>query len=145
MANIDESLAKLSGTWKNAEAPAQRVLELPAGSYQVKIDKPRIEESKNSGRLQIAWPLTVLSGDHKNSTVTKYDGLETEKNIGFVKQTFGRLGLAIPSSPLGIKDALVKADGIMVEIKVVNKDDFTNIYFQKLITNEELAPKRESL
>lgn len=142
---IHEALAAIDGTFRKTEMVPMLTNELPDGTYQCVIENTRIEVSKNSGRLQIAWPLRVLNGEKKNSVITKYDGLADEKNFGYVKQTLSKLGLPEAASAFALKDIVIKADGIKVEIVVKTKDQFCNIYFGKLLKAEDVAPQRQML
>ncbi len=142
---VNAALKELEHGWINAEMPPTFVQNVPDGSYQVSVMQPKIGFSETSKRLQITWPLKIMSGNLKNQIITKFEGMQTPENLGYVKQTLKRLGLPDAASPAQLPAVLEKAEGILCEIKVVTKNEFSNIYFQKVIGPSDVAPARNML
>lgn len=142
---IADALTLMESAYVKAEAPPSFVSEVPDGDYQVEIQEPSLVLAKNSGALQIRWPLMILSGNLKNTIFTKYERIGSEQNCGYVKQAFNKLGITPPEHAFQIPDALIKAKGIRLNVRVKTKDDFPNTYFGSLIKAEDQAPKRNLL
>lgn len=87
--------------------------------------------------MQVRWPIEGIAGKVKGKEWLKFDGLENETNLSFVKASLLRLGIKTPSKFENLQKALDQVDGLTVEIfvKVTEKDDnvYTNTYFNRVI------------
>lgn len=129
--NIEEELADLESAWDEAEEKSGG--EITDGTYQARVTGAKIGKSKASGRLQVAWEFTIISGEFKNRKAWTYSGLETKENLGWLKTMLARLKLSIPKKLTDLPEILEAAIGLTAEIRLKTKGDFQNLHVQKLI------------
>lgn len=128
-------LKKLNSEWEETE-PAEigDVSGIPEGEYKMKLEAPRVELSKASERLQIAWPMKVVEpGKMKGKTHIKFDGLDNEVSISYAKATMEILEVDIPKKMTDIPSALEEFyssyKGELVKVVIKKTDDgYTNTY-----------------
>lgn len=131
-----EKLKALDETWR--EIPADgggEYSKLPDGKYHVYVDDVDVQESKN-GRLQFVWFLKVLDGPFADRSIRKYNGLETEENLQFLKRDFNTCGVEVEN----ISEIQAYFDQFLdiklevtLKTKTVNGAEYQNIYFNKRI------------
>lgn len=121
----------------------KRWVDLPAGEYDVVIDKVLFEpakESKNGTQIPpfIVYELTVLSdGEFKGCGTSKRDGFWNASSASFIKRDILRLGCDVPKNMEEIPVALQKVINCVVSIYVSVKPkstggEFRNVYINKL-------------
>ena len=135
-------LASLQKDWKKSE-PRKIGAPVPDDSYPARILSAVIEESKASGRLQVKWELEIADGDYEGRKVLKFSGLETKDNLSFLQGDIETLELAIPERISDLGEVLEEAAGLLVEINVRTRDEFTNIDFVELLEDEEGEKEEE--
>jgi len=126
-AGID--LSQFDDDFESAEAP--EYAELPDGKYQVTISKAQLAES-NQGDPMIKWDLIIISGTHEGRHVFK-NAVISQKSMPYVKADLTRLGLEmkrISELPGRLPEVLDKN----LEITVRTKGEFTNVYFNKVLS-----------
>lgn len=138
-------ISKLKGMqkdWSDSE-PKRGGVGVPDDDYTVRIDAAVLGESKTSQRLQIEWGMTVLEGDFEGKKVNKYDGINEAKDLPYVQGTLEALELDIPDDITDIGEVLESAVGLIVDITVKTRDEFTNIFFNELVEDYEEAEAEE--
>ena len=136
MSEFRSQLEEFEAAWK--EASAESAFDnLPDGKYQVSIEEVRLENAKKSGRLQLAWVLTVMSGDYAGRKVFHYRGLDREESVGWMKREIYACGLEVESI-LDLPDMLPELLDRVVEITLKTKrgsdgEDYQNCFINKLL------------
>lgn len=137
MADLSE-LKQYEKAWQQASAESD-FEDLPDGKYQVKIEVARFENSKNSGRLQLAYEFTVVAPEKTEGRKHwHYRGLEDEINVGYMKRELKTCGVDVDSIPITqVQNHLPNIIGSILEItiktKKTNRGEFRNTYFNKLL------------
>ena len=131
--DVESELEELEGAWDEAEDKGDSFGDIPDDKYQSKVSGARIVKSQSSGRMQIAWEFTIISGEYKNRKKWAYDGIETKENLDYVKTRLARLKLNIPKKIKDLPEVLEAAIGLTCEIQVKTRGDFQNVYVNKLI------------
>lgn len=133
-ANLAKILKQLDKQWKDTEAVevGEGFTNIPDGNYVVTLEPARVELSKASERLQIAWPMVIAEGKLNGKKLIKFDGLDSELNISWVKGTMNVLGISIPKSatdiPQALEDFFESYKDRKVNISAKTKDEFVNLY-----------------
>jgi preprotein translocase subunit YajC len=143
-------LASLGNTFQKAQEEAKKSTRneaaVPDGRYIVQVMDAELTVSQVTDRLQIHWVWQVREGEHAGLDLHSWDGIETEMNLTFLCRTLARLGYDIDQ--LEIKDldellADLKATQPTVRIRVRTKDEFTNIFVEKLLEAAEAEDEDE--
>jgi len=137
-AGID--LSQFDDDFESAEAP--EYAELPDGKYQVTISKAQLAES-NQGDPMIKWDLIIISGTHEGRHVFK-NAVISQKSLPYVKADLTRLGLEmrrISELPGRLPEVLDKN----LEITVRTKGEFTNVYFNKVLSIPASGPAADDI
>lgn len=130
----DLDLSAFDEEYAHAEAPDFN--EVPDGKYQVRIETARLAES-SKGDPMIRWDLVVISGQHAGRHIFK-NSVITSASLPFVKGDLKVLGVALPKfSDLPNHLGLVLDKALQVTKRT--KDEYTNIYFNKLLSIPEGA------
>ncbi len=129
-----KELAALAKDWDDAE---DQDVELPDGDYHVLIQSCKLT-CEPGKRRQAVTNCKVISGDEDfiGNEVTFFDGLESAQNIGYFKKKLSRAKIALGEGAEGLIEALEEFEGRLVEMRIKNKDGFTNAYVNKLIKAE---------
>ena len=135
-ATLSSRLKALQKSWKTA-TPKQGGVGVPDGTYEVRIESAILEEAKSTERLQIHWVLTVLTEEYANKALHKYDGCDRPEDLDWVQGTLETLELTIPDNIADIGPTLEEAQGLLAEVTVQTRDEFTNIYFNDLLADQE--------
>lgn len=149
MANLGKVLKDLNKTWKNTEPiEIQERVNVPDGNYVAVMEPAGVELAKSSERLQIAWPMKISDGKFKGKRVIKFDGLDSELSISWVKGVMNVLGIEIPKVAEDLPEVLEKFfkkeyDDRPINISIKTTDDFTNIYINGYADGAESEGKKE--
>ena len=114
------------------------------GRKKVQITDGEVNESQ-AGRLQCYLEMTILEGEEQGESFRKYYGLD-EKGMEFLFKDLARLEVEMPDDITllpGTLEQIVKA-APMLSIRVKEKGEFLNTYFDKLLKGEDApapAPK----
>ena len=105
--------------------------KLPDGTYQGKLDKIYLEQSKK-GRNQCVMDFEIVSGSYQGRNQRKYCGMETPDNLDFLTRDLRTLG--IPSFIwTEVEKYFPKLLDTVIEFDLVTKDGYQNVYLQKRI------------
>ena len=128
--DIAKALKKYETSWENAEAT--RSSQIPDNDYVAKIVDMEVTFSK-SKRLMVVTTFKIADGKLKGREVKKFDGLETDQNMGYFKGFCEVLGIDIPDSIADLPEVLAEfVDGFkeLVNISVKTKDEFQNVHIK---------------
>jgi hypothetical protein len=117
-------------------APDQ--MEVPAGTYQVRIAECKLTETKDKNLPMLGYKLTVLAGQYHDKPIYLNQVITgTEQNLAFLKRDLAKLGFS--NRPLSqLPNALESFIGLCLEVTRVTKPDKegnprTNTYINKII------------
>jgi hypothetical protein len=118
--------------------------EVPTNDYQIKFEKITINNSKNSGRLQVSFEMTIQAGKLKNRKLFKHEGLDTPENRGRLRASLAKLGVAWPKAselPATLEELVGTYAEVHVDTKPSTKEpgtmsSWTN--FKKALDEDEL-------
>jgi hypothetical protein len=136
MASLAKMLKTLNKEWKETE-PAE-ITDLgfkpDEGEYLVVLEPAKVELSKNTERLQIAWPFKFIKGKYKGKRYTKYDGLDNSVSMSFVKAILQSFGISIPKNFQKLPEVLEDFfendyNDRPVNATIRHQDEYTNVYF----------------
>jgi hypothetical protein len=108
------------------------------GKYKMQLQDCQIEESKNSGRLQIHAEHFCMEGEQAGEVYHQYLQLETEWGPTFVAQFIEALGQEVPDNFEDMPEtvaALAEAAPIYM-VKLETKKEFQNLQITKLLEAE---------
>ncbi len=133
---LKQELRALQKKWKKSKARSVQE-PVPDGKYEMKVIDCRIERAKKSSRLQIVWVIQILTGKYKKRIIYRYDGLETENNLGFLKADFKKLGFKLPKNIMKITKIVDDIAGMSFHGQVKTNGEYTNIYINDVIDEED--------
>lgn len=109
------------------------------GRLKVQITDGEVNESQ-SGRLQCFFALTILEGEHAGESFRKYYGID-DKGMEFLLKDLQRLESDLPDDISLLEDtiAAIVKQAPMLNVRVKEKGEFLNTYFDKLIKGEDAA------
>ncbi len=150
--DVMDSLADLEDDWDDADVrDAQDFPPLPDGTYQVFIDEARLERSKESHRLQVAWTFVVLTPEqYDGRKIWHYRGIESDdpeqrkNNVKWLKQEIYGCGVDITGMKIvDLPQVLPSLINRVIEIRIKNKKGkdrngeertYQNLYINKLLS-----------
>lgn len=142
--NAAVSLEELEGLQENYEGASVATNSgagLPDNDYLTKITDMFVGKSK-AGKIQVVTAFEVVDGDLTGSSKRRYDGLEDETNISYFKQMCEVLGIEYPESLKDLPKILsdfVSGFAGLVKMTVKTKGEFTNVYVNGVVENEDMA------
>ncbi len=111
------------------------------GRKKVQVTDGEVNESQ-AGRLQAYLELTILEGEEQGESFRKYYGLD-DKGMEFMLKDLQRMEFDLPDDigllPATI-EAIVKA-APMLSVRVKEKGEYLNTYFDKLLKGEDAPAK----
>jgi hypothetical protein len=125
-------LSVFDSEYEAAEAPDFE--EVPDGKYQVTVKTVRLGES-SKGDPMLKWDLVVISGQFAGRHIFK-NAVITAASLPFVKGDLKTLGVTLPKFselPNHLEGLLDKK----LQVTKKTKDEFTNVYFNKLLAIPE--------
>ena len=128
-------LKDLDKVWKDGLTSGASEADIPEGKYQAKVKEVELGKS-SGGRPQCKWVWKIIGGAVEEvigKEHTTYDGLESAMNMGFFFKKLRRFQIKPPESFEDMDEAVQKCLGAVVDIQVKVKDDFTNVYVNKLV------------
>jgi len=121
-----------------AAAPAQDE-EIPDGKYDVNVEKVELTRAQTSGNPMLKWTLRVLDPDYDGRLLWRNNVLQSAENAAWLKKDLSKCGLVL--------DKLSELPGRLAElldVKLVvtkkTKDEYTNIYINRRLREDELTP-----
>jgi hypothetical protein len=117
---------------------------LPVGTYHGNLQELSLQVSKGTDRLQVMYHLVASSPDKfEGRHHYAYKGIETDVGISIWKREMKVIGCELPSK-LGAKcqkamDEALGEDGVDVEFRVQEKDEYMNTYITRILEDDEEA------
>ena len=137
--SMQAKLKAMQKGWSKAE-PAQGGFPVPDGSYAVRIISAILEQARKSARLQINWEMQVIEpANYAGKIFHKYAGIDTDESLPYVQGDLEALELEIPDSIVDIGVTLESAAGLVCEVGVRTKAEFTNVDFVELVEEGDLS------
>ncbi len=128
--DLARELKTLQRKWGNAESRVAGS-PIPDGEYVGKIDSMTINRSKKGeGRLQVATKFEIVGGKKDGTTISRYDGIEDEEQMGYFKGYCEVLGITIPEDLQELPeelDTFVNDCQDLFQLNVATKNNFQNI------------------
>ncbi len=131
-----------------ADAPEQKNVETPTGTYQVKVAKVEMKYSEKTNNPMIFWLLEHISGEYAQATERLYDVIplhldlsypeniqKLKKKFGLIKGRFSTCGIdtSAVKSIEGFQNLFPAVLDVTLEIRKMVKGENSNIYFNKRI------------
>jgi hypothetical protein len=113
--------------------------EVPDGRHQVRVQSVKVDYGKNNQKM-LRWDLVVIAGTHARRHIFK-NAVITDASLPFIKGDLKTLGLKLKklSELQNHLDDLVDRT---LEVTKRTKDEYTNVYFNKLILASGSVPGR---
>lgn len=135
--DVKDRLKEMDGQHRPEEVPDMGS-KVPDGTYQVRLDKMYITESKSSGRLQTVLEFEVIAGTYAFRRVWKYAGMETVEQLDYLTNDLRRLGIEHFTWST-VETQFIKVVDKVYEIKLQTKGEFQNLYIVRALKNEDFA------
>jgi len=140
--NLNRFLKNANQEWAETVEKAKKgnFENPPDGSYIAELTSADLDESKNSGKIQIRWGYTFLEGDKAGTTKYEYLGLEGQRGLEPLVWRLSALGVdaaAIDLTQLEtVLEDLVEQHLVMkITLKTPPNSDFQNLRVVKLLPN----------
>jgi len=120
--------------------------KVPDETYQARLDSARILRARTSGRLQTVFEFEILHGEHQGRTITKFAGMETEKNLDFLTRDIWKLmGEQIDFKWKDVEKIYEKILDVIAEVRCQTDKNsgIQNVWIQKRIKKTEADLKAE--
>lgn len=141
--DIKDHLAQYKEVFEGAEVSEVRTYEeLPDGTYQMRIEELRFEESKKTGRPQLCWTLVVVApANHINRKHWHYRGIADDKGIEWMKQELANAGMDVhgmdvTTIPDHLEDLLDNVLEVGLKSKTKDGNTFQNTYINRVVHTE---------
>ena len=132
-----QDLAKSQAEWEAAEAKERPTL--PDGPYQARITDVTLGYSKKENK-QMVISLEIVSGEQKGKSTKVFYGMSGKEKYEWVKALFNTLGIPIPVVVTDIAKIVGNMKDLLVAVQVKTKDQYTNVYINKVLNPKDLAP-----
>lgn len=137
---------KLMTLWKKAE-PVVGFQRIPDNDYVCSLTGLNIEKSQN-GRLQTKWEFQVAEGEEQGHVLQKFDGMETDSNLQFLKGALSVVGVQYRDDD---PRSLLKAYAQFIQdcqsdlfiVRLVTRGQYQNIFIQGLANAEPMPADGE--
>jgi len=96
------------------------VKDVPAGTYQVFIQKSEFRRAKESENLYLNWEYVIMEGEFKESYLWSSSSFHNPKSMGFFKGHMSAIGCPLPQ-PFrlsSLKDVLPGCENRVLKVKV---------------------------
>lgn len=129
----------LQEMWNKSETAGQ---DLPDGTYQFQVASARFHMTEK-GKPTFKSKLKVVGGDEEfvGKELEINDNLETAENMGWFKKKLQRLNITITEDFEEVMDGTVadQLKGKIFEGQVKTKNDFMNVYVNRLVGESDVA------
>jgi hypothetical protein len=116
---VNAKLSQLSKMWKSSQPTQPSYSNVEDGDYIAQLKEMKLEESKGTGRLQVASLFDIVDGQFEGKTVKRFDGLDNETSMGYFKGYCEVIGLELPDDLNELQDVM--------DTFVANNSDLFNI------------------
>lgn len=127
---MNAKLAQLSKMWKKVQPIAPSTNQVPDGEYVAKLKEIKLGESKN-GRFQAVSAYVIADGEFEGQTVKKFDGLDTDANVGHFKHYTQVLGVDLSENAETWQEELdthIETDETLWNVALKTNGQYQNVY-----------------
>jgi hypothetical protein len=126
-----------------ASAPDSDDVKLPDGVYASVVESVEIGES-DKGDVVVIIHVVITGGPHDGRKQQRRHYLDGAEKVAWLKKDLVRMGVDVASMRLsdlpGIVDELA---GIAVEVKLLTKGQYQNLYIQRRLGAAEKAAEKK--
>ncbi|MFD1423403.1 DUF669 domain-containing protein [Laceyella tengchongensis] len=144
MPSFMDYLKQFEEEYKKAEVKPSRSSEpVPDGTYKARVDRVELVTSKNSGKPLMVWELAILDDPYHGERVTKFNGLDTQDKIAWLKQDLFKAGLELENLPDLEQELIHLLDRVLeihLKTKTTQRGKIQNIYINKRLKDQEEEP-----
>jgi Protein of unknown function (DUF669) len=113
--------------------------EIPDGSYDAAVDRVELTRSQTSGNPMLKWTLRLLDPGYEGRLVWRNNVLASEENVKWLKADLKKCGLALEKLS-ELPGRLNELLDVKLSIRKKTNGDFTNIYVNRRLRDDELSP-----
>ena len=136
----DLDLAQFDDDFSEAPIEEREFEDVPDGKYQVKVEKVELTRAQSSGNPMLKWTLKILGPRFAGRLLWRNSVMASKENLKWLKTDLHTCGLVIAKLselPARLGDLL----DVTLEITKRTKGDSENIYFNRRIVIEDMAPE----
>ena len=140
----DLDLAQFDDDFAEAPVEEREFEDIPDGKYQVNVDKVELTRAQSSGNPMLKWTLKILGPRFAGRLLWRNSVMASKENLKWLKTDLHTCGLEIEKLselPARLGDLL----DVKLEVTKRTKGESENIYFNRRIVVEDLAPEDDSL
>lgn len=140
----DLDLAQFDDDFAEAPVEEREFEDIPDGKYQVNVEKVELTRAQSSGNPMLKWTLKILGPRFAGRLLWRNSVMASKENLKWLKTDLHTCGLDIEKLsdlPTRLGDLL----DVKLEVTKRTKGESENIYFNRRIVVEDLAPEDDSL
>ena len=140
----DLDLAQFDDDFAEAPVEDREFEDIPDGKYQVNVEKVELTRAQSSGNPMLKWTLKILGPRFAGRLLWRNSVMASKENLKWLKTDLHTCGLDIEKLsdlPARLGDLL----DVKLEVTKRTKGESENIYFNRRIVVEDLAPEDDSL
>lgn len=136
----DLDLAQFDDDFAEAPVEEREFEDIPDGKYQVNVEKVELTRAQSSGNPLLKWTLKILGPRLAGRLLWRNSVMASKENLKWLKTDLHTCGLGIEKLsdlPARLGDLL----DVKLEVTKRTKGENENIYFNRRIVIEDLAPE----
>ena len=140
----DLDLAQFDDDFAEAPVEEREFEDIPDGKYQVNVEKVELTRAQSSGNPMLKWTLKILGPRFAGRLLWRNSVMASKENLKWLKTDLHTCGLEVEKLsdlPARLGDLL----DVKLEVTKRTKGENENIYFNRRIVVEDLAPEDDSL
>ncbi len=140
----DLDLAQFDDGFAEAPVEEREFEDIPDGKYQVNVEKVELTRAQSSGNPMLKWTLKILGPRFAGRLLWRNSVMASKENLKWLKTDLHTCGLEVEKLsdlPARLGDLL----DVKLEVTKRTKGENENIYFNRRIVVEDLAPEDDSL
>ena len=140
----DLDLAQFDDDFAEARVEEREFEDIPDGKYQVNVDKVELTRAQSSGNPMLKWTLKILGPRFAGRLLWRNSVMASKENLKWLKTDLHTCGLEIEKLS-ELPSRLGNLLDVKLEVTKRTKGESENIYFNRRIVVEDLAPEDDSL
>lgn len=136
----DLDLAQFDDDFAEAPVEEREFEDIPDGKYQVNVEKVELTRAQSSGNPMLKWTLKILGPRFAGRLLWRNSVMASKENLKWLKTDLHTCGLDVEKLsdlPARLGDLL----DVKLEVTKRTKGESENIYFNRRIVVEDLAPE----
>ena len=132
-------LTQFDDAFADAPVEEREFDPVPAGKYQVNVEKVELTTARSSGNPMLKWTLRILAPRFRGRMLWRNNVMASRENIKWLKNDLHVCGLdlqKLSELPANLDRLL----DVKVEITKGTKGDNENVYFNRRIVLDDDAP-----